>query len=111
MHALLEKTFFAIAKRRQFLKNRLNPFFTGCGFWCCTTKTRSSDPSFPFRSERVLSLPWRQSASSRSSRTCRKTHQLLADSFRLLVFPQSKQKLSHFASSCEQVPPNPKLKT
>ena len=37
-----------------------------------------SDPSFPFRSERVSSLPWLQSASSRSSRTCRKTHQLLA---------------------------------
>jgi len=37
-----------------------------------------SDRSFPFRSERVSSLLWLQSASSRSSRTCRKTHQLLA---------------------------------
>ena len=101
---------------------------------------------FPFRYERVSSLPWLQSASSRSSRTCKKTHQLLAalvpllqplrsfpikfyyfhfqsliychyfplfktSSFHLLVFPQSKQKLPHFASSCEQVTPNPKSKT
>ncbi|KAG4381593.1 hypothetical protein GLYMA_15G179101v4 [Glycine max] len=41
----------------------------------------------------------------------RPTNFLQSCSFRLLVFPQSKQKLSHFASSCEQVPPNPKLKT
>jgi len=37
-----------------------------------------SDPSFPFRSERLSSQPWLPSASLRSSRTCRKTHQLLA---------------------------------
>ncbi|KAH1111804.1 hypothetical protein GLYMA_04G172600v4 [Glycine max] len=52
--------------------------FTGCGYWCCTITTRYSDPSFPFRSEHVSSLPWLQSTSLRSSRTCRKTHQLLA---------------------------------
>ncbi|WVZ07572.1 hypothetical protein V8G54_020918 [Vigna mungo] len=37
-----------------------------------------SDPSLSFRSERLSSHPWLPSASSRSSRTCRKTHQLLA---------------------------------
>lgn len=37
-----------------------------------------SHPSLSFRSERVSSHPWLPSASSRSSRTCRKTHQLLA---------------------------------
>ena len=44
--------------------------------------------SFSFRSERLSSQPWLPSASSRSSRTCRKTHQLLAAlvSFFLLHF-------------------------